>query len=46
MTLRKSLAELPDQLLLEQAKALAGPRMDLLKSFLAELDREAYGALC
>jgi uncharacterized protein len=46
MTLRKSLAELPDQLFLEPAKALAGPRIDLLKSFLEQLDRDAYGALC
>jgi uncharacterized protein len=45
-TLRKSLLELPGQILLEQAKVLAGPRVDLLKSFLEELDREAYDALC
>jgi uncharacterized protein len=46
LTLRKCLAELPGKLHLETARALAQPRVALLAAFLAELDHEAYGALC
>ena len=45
MTLRKALAELPDNLYLDTAKILARPRIALLKTFLRELDEEAQGAL-
>jgi len=44
-TLRKSLADLPSQLHLKTAKALARPRIALLEAFLQELDQEAQGAL-
>jgi uncharacterized protein len=44
-TLRKALAELPGKLHLDSAKMLATPKIALLKSFLAELDQEAHGAL-
>jgi uncharacterized protein len=44
-TLRKALAELPPRLQLETARTLAQPRVALLREFLAELDREAFGAL-
>jgi uncharacterized protein len=44
-TLRKSLADLPSQLHLKSAKALARPRIALLEAFLQELDREAQGEL-
>jgi uncharacterized protein len=44
-TLRKSLADLPSQLHLKTAKALARPRIALLEAFLQELDREAQGEL-
>ena len=45
-TLRKALAELPIKLQLDTAKALAQPRITLLQSFLAELEKEAHDALC
>jgi uncharacterized protein len=45
-TLRKSLAELPQMLRLETAKALARPRIHLLQTFLQELDSEVHNALC
>jgi uncharacterized protein len=45
-TLRKALVELPGKLHLDAAKALAQPRIALLKGFLEELDQEAHGALC
>jgi uncharacterized protein len=45
-TLRKALAELPGNLHLDAAKALARPRVALLQGFLEELDQEAHGALC
>jgi uncharacterized protein len=45
-TIRKSLAELPPMLRLDTAKALARPRIDLLQSFLRELDAEVHDALC
>src|ERR1700760_949885 len=41
-TLRKSLAELPQMLRLETAKALARPRIHLLQTFLQELDSEVH----
>jgi uncharacterized protein len=44
-TLRKALAELPGKLHLDTAKALAQPKIALLKAFLEELDQEAHGAL-
>lgn len=44
-TLRKALQELPSQIRLEPAKALARPRIALLQAYLAELDNEAFGAL-
>ncbi len=44
--LRRSLADLPGKLHLENAKALARPRIDLLEAFLQQLDHEALGALC
>jgi uncharacterized protein len=46
VTLRKSLADLPGKLHLENARALARPRIDLLEAFLHQLDNEAVGALC
>jgi uncharacterized protein len=45
-TLRKALADLPAKLLLESAKALAQPKIDLLETFLRAMDNEAHGALC
>jgi uncharacterized protein len=45
-TLRKSLADLPGKLRLERARVLARPRIDLLETFLQQLDNEALGALC
>jgi uncharacterized protein len=45
-TLRKALADLPGQLHLDSAKALAQPKIDLLEAFLRALDNEAHGALC
>ena len=45
-TLRKALADLPDKLHLDNAKALAQPKIDLLESFLRAMDNEAHGALC
>jgi uncharacterized protein len=45
-TLRQSLGDLPGKLHLDTAKALAQPRIALLKAFLQELDREAQGSLC
>jgi uncharacterized protein len=45
-TLRKTLADLPGKLRLENAKALAQPKIDLLESFLRAMDNEAHGALC
>jgi uncharacterized protein len=45
-TLRKVLADLPGKLHLENAKALAEPKVDLLESFLRAMDIEAHGALC
>jgi uncharacterized protein len=45
-TLRKSLADLPGKLHLEEARELARPRIDLLEAFLHRLDNEALGALC
>jgi uncharacterized protein len=44
-TLSKALADLPDRLHLESAKALAQPKIDLLESFLRAVDNEAHGAL-
>jgi len=44
-TLRKALAELPGQLHLEPAKAMARPRVALLEAFLLALDQEANGFL-
>ena len=44
-TLRKNLAELPAQLRLESAKAIAERRIALLQEFLRELDDEAPGDL-
>ena len=44
-TLRKSLADLPDQLHLKTAKTLARPRIALLDAFLQELEQEAQGGL-
>jgi uncharacterized protein len=46
VTLRKALADLPGKLHLENAKALAEPKVDLLESFLRAMDIEAHGALC
>jgi uncharacterized protein len=45
-TLRKALADLPGKLYLDNAKALAQPKIDLLESFLRAMDNEAHGALC
>src|ERR1700722_12059939 len=45
-TLRKALADLPGNLHLVNAKALAQPKIDLLESFLRAMDNEAHGALC
>ena len=45
-TLRKALADLPGKLHLDNAKALAQPKIDLLESFLRAMDNEAHGALC
>jgi uncharacterized protein len=45
-TLRKALAELPGKLHLDNAKALAQPKIDLLESFLRAMDNESHGALC
>jgi uncharacterized protein len=45
-TLRKALADLPRNLHLDNAKALAQPKIDLLESFLRAMDNEAHGALC
>jgi uncharacterized protein len=45
-TLRKALADLPRNLHLDNAKALAQPKIDLLESFLRAMDIEAHGALC
>jgi len=45
-TLRKALADLPGNLHLQTAKALAQPKIDLLESFLRAMDNESYGALC
>jgi uncharacterized protein len=45
-TLRKALADLPARLHLDNAKALAQPKIDLLESFLRAMDNEAHGALC
>ena len=45
ITLRANLAELPAQLRLETARAIARPRIVLLRAFLEELDREADNAL-
>jgi uncharacterized protein len=45
-TLRKALADLPGKLHLDNAKALAQPKIDLLESFLRAMDSEAHGALC
>jgi uncharacterized protein len=45
-TLRKALADLPDKLYLDTAKALAQPKIDVLESFLRAIDNEAHGALC
>jgi uncharacterized protein len=44
-TLRKALADLPGKLHLDNAKALAQPKIDLLESFLRAMDNEAHGAL-
>jgi uncharacterized protein len=44
-TLRKSLADLPGKLRLEEAQKLARPRVILLQSFLQELEAEAHGPL-
>jgi hypothetical protein len=44
--LRKSLADLPGNLQMDSAKALAQPRIALLEAFLQELNNEAVGALC
>jgi uncharacterized protein len=44
-TLRKALADLPGKLHLDNAKALAQPKIDLLESFLRAMDNEALGAL-
>jgi uncharacterized protein len=44
-TLRKALAELPAQLHLESARALAGPKIALLHDFLQQLEHEAHGDL-
>jgi uncharacterized protein len=44
-TLRKALADLPGQLHLKTAKAMARPRIALLEAFLQELDQEAQGEL-
>jgi uncharacterized protein len=46
VTLRKSLAELPQMLRMESAKALARPRIVMLQDFLKELDAEVHDALC
>ncbi|MGB8535535.1 MAG: phosphohydrolase [Acidobacteriaceae bacterium] len=45
-TLRKALADLPGNLHLHTAKALAQPKIDLLESFLRAMDNESHGALC
>jgi uncharacterized protein len=45
-TLRKALADLPGKLHLDNAKALAQPKIDLLESFLRAMDNESHGALC
>jgi uncharacterized protein len=45
-TLRKALADLPGELHLDNAKALAQPKIDLLESFLRAMDNESHGALC
>lgn len=42
-TLRRSLQELPDRLRLESAKALAEPRIALLRDFLRQIDEETQG---
>jgi uncharacterized protein len=44
-TLRKALNDLPGLLRLENAKAMARPRIALLEAFLRELDEEAPGDL-
>lgn len=44
-TLRKNLEQLPQQLRLEKAKAIARSRVALLQYFLAELDSEVEGDL-
>ena len=44
-TLRKALAELPGKLRLDTAKALAQPKIVLLREFLSRLEQEAHGAL-
>ena len=45
-TLRKALADLPGKLHLDNAKALAQPKIHLLESFLRAIDDEAHDALC
>jgi uncharacterized protein len=45
-TLRKALADLPGKLHLDNAKALAQPKIDVLEAFLRAMDNESHGALC
>ena len=44
-TLRKALVQLPDKLQLDTARALAKPKIVLLRDFLSNLEQEAHGAL-
>ena len=44
-TLHKALADLPGKLHLDNAKALAQPKIGLLESFLRAMDNEAHNAL-
>jgi uncharacterized protein len=44
-SLRKALAVLPSQIRLEKTRALAQPKIDLLRSFLSAVETESHPAL-